>query len=454
MNITGPFIHRPVMTTLVMMAILIFGLMGYRALPVSDLPTVDFPTIVVSANLPGASPETMASSVATPLEKQFSTIAGLDSMNSLSSLGRTQVTLQFNLSRDIDAAAQDVQSMIARASRDLPSNMPSPPSYRKVNPADISILQLALSSETLPLSAVDEYAENILAQRISMVSGVAQVNVFGSQKYAVRIQLDPAALAYRQIGIDEVLTAVQRGNVDLPMGTLDGPYRSLTLKSNSQLMKAEDYRPLVVTYRNGSPVQLRDVGKVIDSVENDKIAAWYNQKPSVVLAVQRQPGANVVEVVDAVKKLLPTLRAQIPPSVSLEVSFDRTQSIRASVNDVQFTLALTVALVVLVIFLFLRNLSATVIPSLALPMSIIGTFAVMYLLGYSLNNLSLMALTLAVGFVVDDAIVMLENIVRHMEMGKRPFQAALEGSREIGFTIVSMTLSLVAVFIPVLFMGG
>ena len=454
MNITGLFIYRPVMTTLVMLGILIFGVMGYRALPVSDLPTVDFPTIVVTANLPGASPETMASSVATPLEKQFSAIAGLDSMNSANTLGRTQVTLQFNLSRNIDAAAQDVQSMIARASRDLPTNMPTPPSYHKVNPADISILQLSLSSQTLPLSAVDEYAQNILAQRISMVSGVAQVNVFGSQKYAVRIQLDPAALAYRQIGIDEVLNAVQRGNVDLPMGTLDGPYRSLTLKSNSQLMKAAEYRSLVVTYRNGSPVQLRYVGKVIDSVENRKVAAWYNNKRSVVLAVQRQPGANVVEVVDAVKKLLPTLREQIPPSVDLEVSFDRTQSIRASVEDVQFTLVLTVCLVVLVIFLFLRNLSATVIPSLALPMSIIGTFAVMYLLGYSLDNLSLMALTLSVGFVVDDAIVMLENIVRHIEKGERVFEAAVKGAKEIGFTIVSMTLSLVAAFIPVLFMAG
>ena len=454
MNITGLFIYRPVMTTLVMLGILIFGVMGYRALPVSDLPTVDFPTIVVTANLPGASPETMASSVATPLEKQFSAIAGLDSMNSANTLGRTQVTLQFNLSRNIDAAAQDVQSMIARASRDLPTNMPTPPSYHKVNPADISILQLSLSSQTLPLSAVDEYAQNILAQRISMVSGVAQVNVFGSQKYAVRIQLDPAALAYRQIGIDEVLNAVQRGNVDLPLGTLDGPYRSLTLKSNSQLMKAAEYRSLVVTYRNGSPVQLRDVGKVIDSVENRKVAAWYNNKRSVVLAVQRQPGANVVEVVDAVKKLLPTLREQIPPSVDLEVSFDRTQSIRASVEDVQFTLVLTVCLVVLVIFLFLRNLSATVIPSLALPMSIIGTFAVMYLLGYSLDNLSLMALTLSVGFVVDDAIVMLENIVRHIEKGERVFEAAVKGAKEIGFTIVSMTLSLVAAFIPVLFMAG
>jgi HAE1 family hydrophobic/amphiphilic exporter-1 len=454
MNLTGLFIHRPVMTTLVMMGILIFGLMGYRALPVADMPTVDFPTVVVSANLPGASPETMASGVATPLEKQFSTIAGLDSMNSVSTLGRTQITLQFNLSRNIDAAAQDVQAQIARTLRDLPPNMPNPPAYRKVNPADASILQLSLTSETLPLSTVDEYAQNILAQRISMVSGVAQVDVFGTQKYAVRIQLDPSALASRQIGIDEILTAVQRGNVDLPLGTLDGPHRSLTLKSNGQLTKAEDYRPLVVTYRNGSPVQLRDVGKVLDSDQNNKIAAWYNNKPSVVLAVQRQPGANVVEVVDAVKAILPGLRGYIPPSVDLEVSFDRTLAIRDSVWDVQFTLLLTVALVVMVIFLFLRNLSATIIPSLALPMSIIGTFAVMYLLGYSLNNLSLMALTLSVGFVVDDAIVVLENIVRHVEEGENVFEAAVKGAKEIAFTILSMTISLVAAFIPVLFMSG
>src|SRR5215469_14554604 len=442
------------MTTLVMVGILMFGIMGYRALPVSDLPTVDFPTIVVTATLSGASPETMAASVATPMEKQFSTIAGLDSMNSINTLGRTQITLQFNLNRNIDAAAQDVQSMISRALKDLPTTMTTPPSYRKVNPADISILQLSLTSETLPLSTVDEYGENLLAQRISMVSGVAQVDVFGFQKYAVRIQLDPTALASRQIGIEEVQNAVQRGNVDLPMGTLDGPYRSLTLKSNGQLMKAADYQPLIVTYRNGAPVYLRDLGKVFDSVENRKVAAWYNQRPSVVLAVQRQPGANVVEVVDAVKAILPQLQNQIPPSVKLEILFDRTQSIRESVKDVQFTLALTIGLVVLVIFLFLRNVSATIIPSLALPMSIVGTFAIMYLLGYSLDNLSLMALTLSVGFVVDDAIVMLENIVRHMEMGKPPYQAAVEGAKEIGFTIISMTISLAAVFIPVLFMGG
>jgi HAE1 family hydrophobic/amphiphilic exporter-1 len=454
MNITGPFIYRPVMTTLVMMGILIFGLMGYRALPVADMPTVDYPTVVVSANLAGASPETMASSVATPLEKQFSTIAGLDSMNSVSTLGRTQITLRFSLSRNIDAAAQDVQAQIARTLRDLPPNMTSPPSYRKVNPADASIMQIALTSDTLALSTIDEYAQNILAQRISMVTGVAQVDVFGTQKYAVRIQVDPTQLAYRQIGIDEVLTAVQRGNVDLPLGTLDGPHRTLTLKSNGQLLTAEDYRPMVVTYRNGSPVQLKDVGKVLDSVENNKVAAWFNNKSAVVLSVQRQPGSNIVEVVDGVKAILPALRENIPPSINMELFFDRTQAIRASVWDVQFTLLLTVALVVMVIFLFLRNLSATIIPSLALPMSIIGTFAVMYLLGYSLNNLSLMALTLSVGFVVDDAIVVLENIVRHVEKGEGVFEAALKGAKEIAFTILSMTLSLVAAFIPVLFMSG
>ena len=455
MNIAELFIRRPITTTLVMAGILVFGLMGYRSLSVSDLPTVDFPTIVVSANLPGASPETMASAVATPLEKQFSAIPGLDSMSSNSSQGRTLITLQFNLKRNIDGAAQDVQAMIARTLRDLPPNMPSPPSYRKVNPANASILLIALSSPTLPLSKVDEYAENILAQRISMVSGVAQVDVSGSQKYAVRIQLDPRALATRQIGIDEISTAVQRGNVNIPMGSLSGLYQSFTLQAaNSQLRDAADFRSLIVTYRNGSPVRLQDLGKVIDDVEDNKQAGWYNNTRAIILGVDRQPGANVVEVVDAVKKLLPSLSAQLPPSIKLEILFDRTQSIRESVHDVQFTLVLTVALVVMVIFLFIRNLSATVIPSLALPVSIIGTFAVMYLLGYSMNNLSLMALTLSVGFVVDDAIVVLENIVRHMEMGKKPFQAALEGSKEIGFTIVSMTLSLAAVFIPVLFMGG
>ena len=454
MNISGLFIRRPVTTTLVMVGILIFGVLGYKSLPVSDLPTVDFPTITVNANLPGASPETMASGVATPLEKNFSTIAGLDSMSSTSSLGRTQITLQFTLSRNVDAAAQDVQSMIARSARDLPANMPSPPSYRKVNPANNSILLLALTSPTLPLSTVDEFAQTILAQRISMVNGVAQVDVIGSQKYAVRIQLDPNQLAARQVGIDDVVLAVQRGNVDLPVGTLNAPTRAYTLVSDGQLTNAEGYRPMVVTYRNGGAVRIQDIGTAIDSVENTRVGSWFNGKRAVILGIQRQPGANVVEVVDAIKAILPGLRAQIPESINLEVFFDRTQSIRESVHDVQWTMVGTVVLVVLVIFLFLRNLSATIIPSLALPMSIIGTFAVMYLLDYSLDNLSLMALTLAVGFVVDDAIVVLENIVRHMELGEKPHEAAVKGAQEIGFTIVTMTISLVSVFIPVLFMSG
>ena len=454
MNIPELFIRRPIMTFLVMMAILLFGIMAYRLLPVSDLPNVDFPTLLVTANLPGANPETMASSVATPLEKEFSTIAGLDSMNSTSTLGNTQVTLQFNLSRNIDAAAQDVQAAIARAQKNLPPDLPSPPSYQKVNPADQPILYLSLGSPTLPLSSVDEYAETFIAQRISRVSGVAQVQVFGSQKYAVRVQLDPEELATKGIGIDEVASAIARGNVNLPTGTLYGRYQAFTIEASGQLSNAAAYRPLIVTYRNGSPVYLQDLGRVIDSVENDKIASWYNTTRAVILAIQRQPGTNTVEVVDSIKQLLPTFRSQMPASVDLTVLYDRSVSIRDSVKDVKFTLFLALCLVVLVIFLFLRNVSATVIPSLALPMSIVGTFAVMYQLNYTLDNLSLMALTLSVGFVVDDAIVMLENIVRHMEKGKDPLQAALDGSREIGFTIVSMTLSLAAVFIPVLFMGG
>lgn len=454
MNFSETFIRRPVATTLVMLAILLFGLLGYGQLAVSDLPNVDFPTILVFASLPGASPETMASSVATPLERQFSTIAGLDSMTSSNTRGATQVTLQFNLNRDIDAAAQDVQAAITQTSAQLPKDMPSPPSFRKVNPADQPILYLALSSPTLPLSEVNEYADTFMAQRISMVSGVAQVQVFGAQKYAVRVQLNPQQLASRQIGIDEVSTAVARGNVNLPTGTLWGRHQAVTVEASGQLPNAAAYRPLIVTYRNGSPVRLEDLGRVIDSVENDKIASWYNGQRAVVLAVQRQPGTNTVEVVDSIKALFPTFRRQMPPAVSLDVLNDRSVSIRESVRDVKFTLNLAVALVILVIFLFLRNVSATVIPALALPMSIVGTFTVMYLLDYSLDNLSLMALTLSVGFVVDDAIVMLENIVRHMERGERPFQAALRGSREIGFTIVSMTISLAAVFIPVLFMGG
>ena len=454
MNVAELFIRRPVATTLVMLAILAFGIAGYQLLPVSDLPNVDFPTLSVSASLPGASPETMAAAVATPLEKQFSTIAGLDSMTSTNALGITQITLQFTLSRDIDAAAQDVQAAIAKAASQLPPGMPTPPSYQKVNPADQPILYLALSSPTVKLSTVDEYAETLIAQRISMVSGVAQVQVNGAQKYAVRVQLDPLALASRGVGIDEVSDAVQKANVNLPTGVLWGKHEALTVQANGQLSDAAAYRPIIVTYREGSPVRLEEVARVTDSVENDKVASWYSGTRAIVLTVQRQPGTNTVEVVDAIKKLLPTFRAQMPEAVKLEVLIDRSQSVRDSVNDVKFTLLLSLCLVVMVIFLFLRNLSATAIPSMALPISIVGTFAVMYLLGYSLDNLSLMALTLSVGFVVDDAIVMLENIVRHLEKGKKPLQAALDGSREISFTIVSMTLSLAAVFLPVLFMSG
>ncbi len=454
MNLPDLCIRRPVMTTLVMAGILIFGFMGYRVLPVSDLPNVDFPTIQVTAKLPGASPETMASSVATPLEKQFSTIAGIDNMTSSSVQGAVAITLQFALERNIDAASQDVQAAIAAALRQLPANMPSPPTVRKVNPADSPILFLALSSPTLPLSTVDEYAETLLAQRISMVSGVSQVLVFGAQKYAVRIQVDPSALAARGIGIDEVENAIEQGNVNLPTGNLDGRHQTFSIEANGQLFDAAAYRPLNVSYRNGSPVRLEELGRVIDSVENDKVAGWRDDTRAIVLAIQRQPGTNTVEVVDAIRALLPTFRAQLPAAVALNTLYDRSQTIRASVADVKFSLLLTIGLVVMVIFLFLRNISATIIPSLALPMSIVGTFAVMYLLGYSLDNLSLMALTLSVGFVVDDAIVMLENIVRHMEAGEEAHAAALIGSREIGFTIVSMTLSLTAVFIPVLFMGG
>ncbi len=454
MNISEIFIRRPVTTTLLMASILIFGVMGYRQLPVSDLPNVDFPTIQVGASLPGASPETMASSVATPLERQFTTIAGLDNMSSSSVQGSTSITLQFNLSRDLDGAAQDVQSAIAASARQLPPNMPSPPTYQKVNPADQPVIYLTLTSATLPLSQLDEYGETMMAQRISTVSGVAQVQVYGPQKYAVRVQLDPSQLASRGIGIDEVSAAVQKANVNLPTGVLFGPLTSFTVQASGQLTEAAAYRPVIVAYRDGSPVRLSDLGRVIDGVENDKTAAWYNTERSISLAVFKQPGTNTVAVAGAVRELLPTFQKQLPAAASLHILYDRSQSIRASVNDVKFTLVLTLFLVVLVIFLFLRNVSATVIPSLALPLSIVGTFAAMYVLGYSLDNLSLMALTLSVGFVVDDAIVMLENIVRHMELGESVQEAALNGSREIGFTILSMTLSLAAVFIPILFMGG
>jgi hydrophobic/amphiphilic exporter-1 (mainly G- bacteria), HAE1 family len=451
---TDLFIRRPVLTTLFMAALLLAGVMGFRLLPVSDLPNVDFPTIQVQAALPGASPETMASAVATPLERQFTTIAGIDSMTSSSALGLTQITIQFTLERNIDAAAQDVQAAITKTLPLLPPSMPTPPTYQKVNPADQPVLYLSLSSPTLPLYTVDEYAQTWLGQRISTISGVAQVQVFGSQKYAVRVQVDPRALAARGIGIDEVEQAIARGNVNLPTGTLYGHQQAYSIQASGQLTDANAYRPLIVAYRNGSPVRLQEIGRVLDSVQTDKVASWYNDERAVILAIQRQPGTNTVEVVDAIRKLLPTFRLQLPAAVNLNVLYDRSAAIRDSVHDVEFTLMLSIALVVMVIFLFLRNLSATIIPSLAVPMSIVTTFGAMYMLGYTIDILSLMALTLSVGFVVDDAVVMLENIVRHMEHGESRMEAALRGAREIGFTILSMTLSLAAVFLPVLFMGG
>jgi hydrophobic/amphiphilic exporter-1 (mainly G- bacteria), HAE1 family len=441
------------MTALVMIGILFFGASAYKRLPVSDLPSVDFPTIQVNANLPGASPETMAAAVATPLEKQFSTIAGIDNMTSSSGLGSTSITIQFSLDRSIDAAAQDVQAAISQTLRSLPQGI-LPPSYRKVNPADQPIIYFALTSKTMPLSQLDEYGETFMAQRISMVPGIAQVQVYGGQKYAVRVQLDPTSLANRGIGIDEVTDAISAQNVSMPTGTLWGANKASTIKANGQLQNAIQFRQLVVAYRNGAPVHLDELGNVLDDVENNKVASWYNGDRAVVLAIQRQPGTNTVEVANGVKALIGSLRAQIPPSVEIHTLYDRSVSIEESVGDVKFTLMLTLFLVVMVIFVFLRNVSATIIPSLALPMSLIGTFGVMYAFGYSLDNLSLMALTLAVGFVVDDAIVMLENIVRHMEMGKNPLQAAYDGSAEVAFTILAMTVSLTAVFIPLLFMGG
>jgi HAE1 family hydrophobic/amphiphilic exporter-1 len=453
-NVSEIFVRRPVMTTLLMVGVLVFGIVGYRLLPVASLPNVDFPTISVSASLPGASPETMASAVATPLEKQFSTIPAIDSMTSTSSLGSTSITLQFALDRNIDAAAQDVQAAISSALRQLPTQMTTPPTFRKVNPADSPVIYIAFTSKKLPLSTVDEYAENILAQRISMVSGVAQVNVYGSMKYAVRIDLNPDALAGRGIGIDTVAKAVANGNVNLPTGTLYGPNRIYNVMVDGQLKQAEAFGNLIVTYQNGAPVRLKDVADVRDGVQNDKGGALVDGEPCVVLAIQKQPGTNTIKVVEDIRKILPTFQKSLPAGADFTVVYDRSESIRESVNDVKFSLLLALALVVMVIFVFLRNLSATVIPSLALPMSIVGTFAVMYALGFSIDNLSLMALTLSVGFVVDDAIVMLENIARHMEMGKDRMTATLDGAREIGFTIVSMTLSLAAVFIPVVFMGG
>ncbi len=454
MNLSAVFIRRPATTTLLTLGILVFGLMAYRQLPVSDLPAVDFPTIQVQAALPGASPETMASSVALPLEKQFASIPGLSSMNSSSNQGSTSITLQFDLDRDIDAAAQDVQAMIGRASRSLPPQMPAPPSYQKVNPGDQPVLFAALRSSTLPLSVVDEYAQQLVPQRISTVKGVAQVDVPGSQKYAVRVDVDPRQLATRSIGIDEVATAIANANGNLPTGNIYTDDRTFVVQTNGQLLRAAAYEPTIIAYRNGSPVRLHEVARVYDGVENTRSAAWMGSERCIYLTIRKQPGSNVVQIVDEIRALLPSIREQLPAGISLDIRSDRSGPIRESVHDVKLTLVLSIVLVVVVIFLFLRSISATIIASLALPASLVATFTVMYLLDYSLDNLSLMALTLSVGFVVDDAIVMLENIVRHMEMGKSPLQASFDASKEVAFTILSMTVSLAAVFIPVLFMGG
>ena len=454
MNVSKLFIDRPVMTALLCFAILLFGAIAFRALPVAALPSVDYPTVEVDAAVPGANPDTMASAVATPLEREFSTIAGVQSMSSTNSQGSTAITVQFTLERKIDEAAQDIQAAISRAGGRLPPSMPRPPTYQKVNPAEQPILYMALTSSTLPLYTVDEYADTLLAQRISMVSGVSRVQVIGAQKYAVRVQVDPDQLAAHNIGIDEVQNAIASSNTNLPTGRFDGDKQAFTIESSGTLSNAAQYRSIIVAYRNGSPVRLEQLGKVLDDVENNKVIAWVDNVRGVMLSVSRQPGTNTVAVVDGIRALMPELRHAIPPAVELTIAFDASQSIRASIRDVEFTLLLTLCIVVMVIFLFLRNISATAIPAAAVPFSIVGTFAVMYLLGYSLNNLSLMALTLSVGFVVDDAIVMLENIVRHMEMGEPRMTAALNASREIGFTIISMPISLVAVFIPVLFMSG
>ena len=454
MNLSETCIRRPVLTTLITAAIIVLGIFAYRLLSVAALPAVDFPTINITATLPGASAETMAASVAAPIERQLSTIAGITSLTSSSSLGITSITIQFDLNRNIDGAALDVQTALSVAQRRLPVEMTTPPSFRKVNPGDFPILYISLNSPTLPLSAVNEYGEITLAQQISQLPGIAQVLIYGAQKFAVRVQVDPVAAASRNISLEDIRSVVSKTNSNTPVGTLNGPKQSVTLKASAAMTNAEEYRKVVVAYRNGVPVPLDQVARVIDSVENDKIASWFNENRAIVLAIQRQPDANTVAVVDLVRERLPQYRAMVPPSIRMEVLNDRSISIRDSVVDVQETLAIAICLVVMVIFLFLRTVSATLIPALAVPVSLIGTCAAMYVFGFSINNMTLLALTLSVGFVVDDAIVMLENIVRHIEGGMRPFEAALKGAREIGFTIVSITFSLIAVFIPVLLMGG
>ena len=454
MNFSAPFIHRPVATLLLMAGLLLGGLITYGLLPVAALPNVNYPAILVTAQLPGADPQTMASTVATPLEQQFSQIPGVTQLASTSALGVTSVTVQFELARTVDSAETDVLAAINAASPYLPTNIPYPPTIRKVNPAETPVLLLALTSDTLPLTTIDAYAENILLPKIAQISGVGLVGIGGQQKPAIRIQVNPQALAARGIGLEDVRNVIAQANVDLPKGTLNSPRQTYTLNTNDQLFKPEAYGDLIIAYRNGSPVRVKDVGKAIDGPENNLIAAWYNKQRAIILPIQRLPGANVIATVDRIKAMMPVLQASIPSGIKISTVSDRTETIRASVKDVQFELALAVVLVVLVIYLFLHNLRATIIPSLSVPLSLVGTLGVMYLLGYSINNLSLMALTIASGFVVDDAIVMIENIARYLEEGQSPLQAALRGSQQVGFTIVSLTVSLVAVLIPLLFMTG
>ena len=454
MNISAPFIARPIATALLMLGLLLGGLVAYRLLPVAALPSVDFPTIQITAQLPGADPKTMASSVATPLERQFGQIPGVTQITSTSALGFTQITVQFDLSRNVDGAAVDVLSAINAASAQLPQNIPFPPQIRKVNPADTPIMVLAVTSDALPLTTVDAYAENILAQKISQIGGVGLVGIGGQQKPAIRVQVNPEALAARGISLEDVRTVLGQANVDLPKGTINGPRQSYTLNTDDQITKPDDYNALIIAYRNGAPVRIGDIGRAVQGPENDLLAGWYNERRAIILPIQRQPGANVIATVDRIKAMLPQLEASIPSAAKVSILSDRTQTIRASVSDVQVTMLLTIALVVMVIFVFLRNVWATIIPAVTVPLALVGTFAVLYLLGYSLDNLSLMALTIAVGFIVDDAIVVIENIVRHLEEGARPLEAALKGAGEIGFTIVSITLSLIAVFIPLFLMSG
>ncbi len=454
MNISEPFIRRPIATTLLMIGVVIMGLLGYSLLPISALPPVDFPTIQVTAQYPGASPDVMASSVTTPLERQFGQISGLANMTSISSFGNTAITLQFVLDRDIDGAAQDVQAAINAATGVLPKTMPNPPTYSKVNPADTAIITLMLTSETLPLEKVNDLADTVLAQKLSEVTGVGLVTIEGNQKPAVRVRINPAAVASLGTSLEDIRAALTNNNTNQPKGNFDGPRQSYSIGANDQIFTAKEYGEVVVAYKNGAPVRLRDIGDVVESVENVRLAGWVDNKPAVILDIQRQPGANIIETADRVKALLPKLRASLPPSVKVEILTDRTETIRASVKDVLFTLILTVFLVIAVIFVFLREFWATVIPSVALPLAIIGTFGVMKLVGFSLDNLSLMALTISTGFVVDDAIVMIENIVRFIEMGEKPMDAALKGAKQIGFTVISLSVSLIAVFIPLLFMTG